>query len=1129
MEYNDITLVECNRGQSIEAQSNNNQNNGQFTCRLGEALDLEAGDQVAIENAFVSALGCGGQNIQFKGEPLLDNNGDQVTQKFEVTDLDITYDPSSLILGHRTSIKAENKQVTKKLQDNQTFFTQQYYKNNNGENMMYLPRRYGERLVTIVPHTGADEKVQISGWCPSVDFDMDKDPPFVAGDKASTTKGKGRYTLFNRADNSYTGKPVVLPTTASSYKVADCDYFLYTALTDQSVSYLYEDAVSPLNTPIEPGTFAPYYKPRTDNKRFTLYIRETTEKGDDTKIAAVLESAKTNYGFNPLLAPYHLYTELKELTLPIGYNSPDAIEQSLTEQLQAPRTFTYPGTDTGETYEIKQPESFKINGQNILSTTQTETYMPIEGGCLHHNDFMNWRAVQRYISPTSSGITSTTKAKAIKWWNTHQYIMVKRPEIFVLGRKLNDWSGRLESGEFNYVHRDVVKDAGPQVRLELNMEWTEPNLKLLRDLFKAQETYMNDLAKPYSVINEPPANQRFLHINSYPDTINDLPSPNNFLGNDGYYEVTGETWYDSSWHTSSMPIFFKYDKLNETNANVILAENVTETTTLTYGFAAKSGGPSVKPGDKICIFPGLIGSGSTTGWREEIFKKNVDGSDILTAASKVRIGWDWHATSYGNVVMIGTNGLGAGPPHSTFGTSWELDGGDEPKEDYTMVRHGSVYGQYTDQTRLRGQFPAGTHLDSYDYQEYMNAFYIGANNPTIFFDPISQHFGIKNLHTAENTGQNVNAGSLIMGTGTSSIPAEVVPHNNAAGDECYKINKRLNYVDFSPDMKPYHFEITPLLMANSTEVTAAMPVTGRASTGPYDPKITKGVQYKEQETEETVYPSNQNIEVGAIFDAHSGVYWDIGGTCPEEHFDNSFWGILGFTFDQYNPTNITIDNGRQVRVGTDNMFNLELATTNCQVVTTDLKEYPMNIWGNTKYCCQLATPTLTQWVISGATWAPALLGSGSAMDQPGATTVGETLLFNYHPAIVQTTQSIELRGKQLPKLMSRPYYTIRSNIIDSSKYIGGPKGGNRMPIVAICDKLNGNKDYFFTDAAGLAFTITKPVSITDVSISIHDPDGTDAVVDNNSSVIFRISKNKNTNRFDILNQILQQQQQKPKK
>lgn len=1117
MEYNDITLIECNRGQSIEGQSNNNQKNGQFTCRLGEALDLEPGDQVAIENAFVSSLGCGGQNIQFKGEPLLDKNGNQVTQDFEVTDLDITYDPTSLILGHKTSVKAENKTITKKLQDNKTYFTQQYYKNNNGENMMYLPRRYGERLVTILPDVTHD--TILTGWCPSVDFDKDKEFADM-NNKPSEAKGKGRYTLFNRADNSYTGKSVNLPTNnkitgtniSEEYKVADCDYFLYTALTDESVSYLFEDEVD--GEPIEPGTFAPYYKPRTDNKRFTLFIRETTEKSDNTKIEAELDDAKDNYGFNPILAPYHLYTELKELTLPIGYNSPDAIEQSLTEQLQAVKTFTYPGTEADETHVVKQPETFKVNDESVFTTTTTETFMPIECGCLKHNDYMNWRAVQRYIN-TPVLVTATTRAKAIRWWNSHQYIMVKRPEIFILGRKLNDWSGRLnDSGEFNYINKDVPKDAGPNVKLELNMDWTESNLKLLRDLFKAQEKYMNDLAKPYSVINEPPENQRFLHLNSYPDSVNDLGVPNNFLGNDGYYEIT-ESWYDAKWHTSSMPIFFKYDKSNENNSNIVLADNVASDTSLTYGFAAKSGGIEVKPGDKICIYPGLIGSGSTTGWCPEIFAKNVDGSDVLTGASKVRIGWDWHANSYGNVVMIGTNGLGAGPPHSTFATSWESSGTSTPHEDYTMIRHLQAYGQYTEpQTRLRDRLNIGLHMADFDYQEYMNAFYIGANNPTIFFDPISQHFGIKNLHTAENTGQNVNAGSLIMGTGSSSVPAEVVPTNSTAGEECYKINKRLNYVDFSPDMKPYHYEIQPLLMGNNTSVDAEYP------TLPYPTTITKGVQYSEQQVEETIYPSNQNIEVGAVFDSHSGVYWDIGGTCPEEYFEKSFWGILGFTYDQYNPTNITIDNGRQARVGTDNMFNLELATTNCQVVTTDLKQYPMNIWGNNKYGCQLATPTLTQWIISGASW---LTGSGSAMQQPADDSVGETLLFNYHPAIVEKTQSIELRAKQLPKLMSRPYYTIRSDIVDKSKYIGGNKGGNRMPIIAICDKLNGNKDYFFTDAAGLSFTITKAVSITDITISIHDPDGTDAVIDNNSAVIFRISKSKNTNRFDILNQILQQQ------
>lgn len=1106
-EYSDITLVECNRGQSIEAQSNNQEKPGQFTCRLGEALDLQAGDQINVENAFVSSLGCGGQNIQFKGDPLLDKNGNQITQDFEVTELDIKYDPSIQTLGHRYHIKAENKTITKKLQDNKTYFTQQYYKNNNGENMMYLPRRFSERLTTIVPSTDPNQETQLSNFVPAVDFSEDKEDP-------TTNKGKGKYTLFNRSDTAYTGKSEALPTKdvftfegvdiTEEYKVCKSDYFYYLDEDDPSIQYT--DGLGYQG--------APYFKPKTDNKRFTLFIRDETLKEGAGRIT-ILDYAKNNFGFNPILAPYHLYTELKELTLPIGYNSPEAIEQSLTEQIQSTRTFNFVGPNANETHEIKQPESFEINGQNVITTTTTETYMPIECGGFKHNDYENWRAIQRYINDPTT--TTDTKEQAIKWWNSHQYLMVKRPELFIIGRKLNDWSGRLyDSGEFNFISQDITYPPSTEKPLVLNMNWTGPNLKLLRDLFKAQEKYMKELAKPYLVINEPPENQRFLHVNSYSDAVNDLGVPDNFLGNDGYYtySVATGTWLNDKWHTSSMPIFFKYDKSQENNSDVVLdSEGITTTTKLTYGCFAKTGGVNIEPTDKICLYPGLIGSAGLTGWKPEIFCENSildSGTYKIRAVDKVRIGWDWHANSYGNVIMTGINGLGSTIPHSTIATKWEWDtAANKPKEQIEYIKHISLYGQYTDTNDyLRNPI----NLNNFDYQEFMNMFYIGANNPTIFFDNISQHFGIKNLHTAEITGEEVNAGSLMYGTGTTEKPAQTIPSNDSGGQVCYKINKRLNYVDFSPDMKPYHYKIEAQLYGDSTGVDSNQAVP------PYNHNA-DGVQVHQQEISETIYPSNKNIEVGAVFDSQSGVYWDIGGTCPKEYFDKSFWGILGFTYEQYNPTEITSNNGRQARIGTDNMFNLELATTNCQVVSTDLQQYPMNIWGYNKYSCQLAAPILAQWKPQGSTW----------IDEstPGWKTYPDPpLAFNFHPPIVEETQSIELRAEKLPKLMSRPYYTIRSDIIDVSKYIGGPKGGNRMPIVAICDKLNGNKDYFFTDAAGLAFTITKPISLSTITISIHDPDGTDAVVDNNSSVIFRISKNKNTSRFKILDQILQQQQQK---
>ncbi len=163
--------------------------------------------------------------------------------------------------------------------------------------------------------------------------------------------------------------------------------------------------------------------------------------------------------------------------------------------------------------------------------------------------------------------------------------------------------------------------------------------------------------------------------------------------------------------------------------------------------------------------------------------------------------------------------------------------------------------------------------------------------------------------------------------------------------------------------------------------------------------------------------------MGAVFDSQLGVYWDIGGTCPKEYFDKSFWGILGFTYEQYNPTEITSNNGRQARIGTDNMFNLELATTNCQVVSTDLQQYPMNIWGYNKYSCQLAAPILAQWIPQDSSW----------MDEstPGWKTYPDPpLAFNFHPPIVEETQSIELSPLSVPNPPPPPYYPCRMDIID---------------------------------------------------------------------------------------------------
>jgi hypothetical protein len=108
--------------------------------------------------------------------------------------------------------------------------------------------------------------------------------------------------------------------------------------------------------------------------------------------------------------------------------------------------------------------------------------------------------------------------------------------------------------------------------------------------------------------------------------------------------------------------------------------------------------------------------------------------------------------------------------------------------------------------------------------------------------------------------------------------------------------------------------------------------------------------------------------------------------------------------------------------------------------------------------------------------------------------------------------------------MTRPYYTIRSDILDANKYVGGNAGGIRLSVLGVVDKMNGDGDYYFTENAGMAFTITNPITLTDITTAICDPNGRLANVNDNSAVIYKVTKTMNTDKFDIVKQILQQEQ-----
>jgi hypothetical protein len=129
------TLIECNRNQSDEALSNNNQNTSQWTNRTGTGLRLKAGDQISVHSSFISEIGAESGQIQINGTEL----GKTVVKTTEFTD-SLFNDNLPQKFG---LTNASNKRQTVSLRDDTLNLVVSPYKCANGDNYIFLPRRYG--------------------------------------------------------------------------------------------------------------------------------------------------------------------------------------------------------------------------------------------------------------------------------------------------------------------------------------------------------------------------------------------------------------------------------------------------------------------------------------------------------------------------------------------------------------------------------------------------------------------------------------------------------------------------------------------------------------------------------------------------------------------------------------------------------------------------------------------------------------------------------------------------------------------------------------------------------------------------------------------------------------------------
>ena len=139
----------------------------------------------------------------------------------------------------------------------------------------------------------------------------------------------------------------------------------------------------------------------------------------------------------------------------------------------------------------------------------------------------------------------------------------------------------------------------------------------------------------------------------------------------------------------------------------------------------------------------------------------------------------------------------------------------------------------------------------------------------------------------------------------------------------------------------------------------------------------------------------------------------------------------------------------------------------------------------------------------------------------------DVLVASYYPEIKQKTRSVSIIADNLPTRMIRGYYTIRSNIIQETPFIGGKVNNTTMPIIAIVDKINGDGDFYFGQESSLQFTITKPLRIASLTCSIHDPDGSYAKTSEQNTVLFKIERDRRVT-YDVAQEIIAEEEQKQK-
>ena len=401
---------------------------------------------------------------------------------------------------------------------------------------------------------------------------------------------------------------------------------------DTAKTYIPGTAIGPR---AETGNFSATWKKKNDNSRYTIFVKElsyfsnrsptawfhpkidriesNSVTGEKTKNLSMsrndylanqtgIDTAIFLEGRDPAMSEYIKYTETKTLSLPEGEYTPSDIASELTNQLNiSGKTQTILGSVAFEGYptsaadpgagaptfppnvnsgddNLGQFASTQVPVSTYTESTTYKTFHTATSVSVEEKAFSDFCKEDHSYVETEPAYHRSGTITAINYLSSYQCIGVKRPDLFLAGRKVMKELGyrvigennatAIDNGDYNgditfgigalwlqqkpetnevinglspagplhgtvggngwsykqminpYVSRELNKDNRLTDVIPTSWSWTEENLKGLKEYFDIQGKYSDlfDGMVSETTDNEKRIssdNSRFLHINSH--------------------------------------------------------------------------------------------------------------------------------------------------------------------------------------------------------------------------------------------------------------------------------------------------------------------------------------------------------------------------------------------------------------------------------------------------------------------------------------------------------------------------------------------------------------------------------------------------------------------------------------